>query len=162
MTGIEWQGMSPADVAASLRELSGALKSELEGAAKDIGQRIRGAAADNAPVDTGRLASSLEAVVENVSSTLVQIRVGSNLDYAKAHEFGVDAGEIFPPPSELRDWARRVLGNPDLAFPVAESIHETGLEEKRYLRDAFEQHVEWAVDRINDAVEQAIQQALLS
>jgi hypothetical protein len=148
-----FEGMGPSELASALESLAPALNSELEAAARDIGQRIRGDAADNAPVDTGQLASSIEAVVESVGSTITEIRVGTNRDGAAAQEYGTDP--FFPPPSELRDWARRVLGDPDAAFAVAQSISETGISEKRYLRDAFEENLEYVVDRINEAVEAA-------
>jgi len=151
---FEFDGMTPSDLAGAFEALPDALNSRLEGAAQDIGQRIRGAAAENAPVDTGQLASNIEAVVETVSETLVEIRVGSNHDGAAAQEFGTDPGH-FPPPSALRDWARRVLGDEGAAYPVARSIAETGLDEQPYLRPAFKENLEWALDRINGAVTDA-------
>lgn len=152
--------LTPADAVQAFAELPDALRSELADAAEDIGQRIRGDAADEAPVDTGQLASSIEAVVESVGATLVEIRVGTNRDGAASQEFGADPH--FPPVSELRDWARRVLGDADLAYPVAESISETGLEEQPYLRPAFEENLEWAISRINQAVEAAFSEADLA
>jgi len=151
-----FEGMAPDDLADALASLVNALNTQLEAAARDIGQRIRGDAAENAPVDTGQLASSIEAVVESVGSTITEIRVGTNRDGAAAQEFGTDP--FFPPPSELRDWARRVLGDPDAAFAVAQSISETGLDEQPYLRPAFEDNLEYVVDRINDAVEAAFRE----
>lgn len=151
-----FEGMTPDELATALDQLAPALNNELEAAARDIGQRIRGDAADGAPVDTGTLASSIEAVVESVGSTITEIRVGTNRDGAAAQEFGTDP--FFPPPSELRDWARRVLGDPDAAFAVAQSISETGLDEQPYLRPAFEENLDYVVDRINDAVEAAFRE----
>ena len=152
---IEWDGDDPADVAAAFEALPSALESELEQAATDIGERIRSAANTNAPRDLGDLGNLLEAVT-TVAGTLMEIRVGSNLDYAPAHEFGTDPGH-FPPPDELRDWSRRNLGDPDLAFVVARSVAETGIEESRFLRDAFEANLEWTIDRINRAVTDAFE-----
>ena len=151
---FEFDGMNPSDLAASFEALPEALNDSLEGAAQDIGQRIRRAAAENAPVDTGQLASNIEAVVESAGETLVEIRVGTNRDGAAAQEFGTDPGH-FPPPSALRDWARRVLGDEGAAYPVARSIAETGLDEQPYLRPAFRENLEWALDRINNAVSEA-------
>ena len=151
---FEFDGMDPSDLAASFEALPGALNDSLKGAAQDIAERIRGAAAENAPVDTGQLASYIEAVVESVGETLVEIRVGTNRDGAAAQEFGTDPGH-FPPPSALRDWARRVLGDEGAAYPVARSIAETGLDEQPYLRPAFKDNLEWALDRINNAVSEA-------
>jgi hypothetical protein len=147
--------LTPGELAEALEALPDALDSELQQAATDVGELIAGAARENAPVDTGDLRSRIEAVVENVGEAIVQIRVGTNRDGAAAQEFGTDPGEVFPPPSALRDWARRVLGDPDAAYPVARSIYETGIEENRYLRDAFENNLEQALDMIADAVDAA-------
>ena len=151
-----FEGMDPTDLAAAFGELPRALNDSLRGAARDIGQRIRGYAADEAPVDTGQLASSIEAVVESVGKTIVEIRVGTNREGAAAQEFGTDPGH-FPPPSALRDWARRVLGDESAAYPVARSIAETGLDEQPYLRPAFRDNVRFLADRINDAVSDAFE-----
>ena len=146
--------LSPTEAAQAFAALPDALERKLEASGKDIAQRIRGAAAENAPVDTGQLASSIEGVVANVAGTIVRIRVGTNRDGAAAQEFGTDAGH-FPPPSELRDWARRVLGDESAAYPVARSIAETGLDEQPYLRPAVRDNIEFVADRINQAVEDA-------
>lgn len=151
-----FDGMGPQELAEALDRLPEVLHDKLDGAARAIGQRIRGAAADNAPVDTGTLASSIEAVVESVAETVVEIRVGTNQPGAAAQEYGTDP--FFPPPSELRDWARRVLGDADAAYPVARSIAETGIEEQPYLVPAFRENLEWALDRINDAVQAAFRE----
>jgi len=147
--------LSPAELAGAFADLPAALDGQLSQAATDIGERLRSVAADNAPVDTGQLQSSIESVVENVSQSLLRIRVGSNLDHAPVQEFG--AGPFFPPPSELRDWARRVLGDEEAAWPVAQSIAESGIEAQPYLKPALEETVAWAVDRINDAVTAAFE-----
>ena len=145
---------TPAELAEALDQLPTALNANLEQASTDVGQLIAGAARENAPVDTGDLRSSIEAVVENVGETIVEIRVGTNRDGAAAQEFGTEPGH-FPPPSELRDWARRVLGDPGAAYPVAQSISETGLDEQPYLRPAFEDNLTRALDMIVDAVDSA-------
>ena len=127
-----------------------ALPTQLNSAADDIAVRLRGRAAENAPVDTGQLRSSLEGAVEQIGETVFRIVVGSNLDQAGPMEFGTEAGH-FPPVDELRDWARRVLGDESAAYPVARSIAETGLEARRYLRDSFED-LEFALNRVVEAV----------
>lgn len=152
-----FRGMTPDQLAASLNTLPERLNFLLEAAARDIGQRIRGDAADGAPVDTGQLASSIEAVVENVGKTITEIRVGSNNDAAAPQEFGTEPH--FPPVSALRDWARRVLGDESAAYPVARSIAETGLDAQPYLRPAFEDNMTYVLDRINRAVETALTDA---
>jgi len=145
--------LSPEELAGALDRLPSALNEHLEQAGRRIGERFRGDAAANAPKDRGDLASSIESVVRSVAGTLIEIRFGSNLDYAAPHEFGT--GPFFPPPSELRGWARRVLGDGDLAYPVAQSIAETGIEEKRFLRDALEDNLVFAVAQIEQAVDRA-------
>lgn len=131
------------------------LRHQMAIAAIDIKERIAGDARRNAPSDTGDLRSSITGVVETLEATMLELRVGTNRDGAAAQEFGTDPGH-FPPPSELRDWCRRVLGDPDAAFVVARSISETGLDEQRYLRDAFEDNIEWTLDRIDQAVMDAL------
>ena len=151
---FEFDGVGPRELAEAFDALPSALNDHLEDAAEDIGVRIASAARENAPVDRGRLRSSISHVVENVGETLMQIRVGSNVDQAAPQEFGTDPGH-FPPISALRGWARRVLGDESAAYPVARSIAETGLDAQPFLGPAFRENLEWALDRINDAVEAA-------
>jgi len=151
---FEFDGKGPRELAEAFDALGGVVTDHLEDAAEDIGVRIASAARENAPVDRGRLRASISHLVESVSGALMQVRVGSNVDQAAPQEFGTDPGH-FPPPSALRGWARRVLGDEDAAYPVARSIAETGLEEQPFLRPAFEDNLEWALDRINNAVTDA-------
>ena len=153
---IEWPNETPEDLEDRLRALEPALLDELKSAATDIGVRIRGAAQENAPVDRARLQSSLEYSVRQIGTDLVRLAVGTNLDYAEPMETGTDP--FFPPPSELRGWAERVLGDADAAYPVARSIAESGIEERRYLRDGLEENLEWALDRIAEAVRNAFEE----
>jgi len=153
--------LTPVELTEALEALPDALDSKLQRAATDVGELIAGAARENAPVDTGDLRSRIEAVVESAGKAIVQIRVGTNRDGAAAQEFGTDPGH-FPPPSALRDWARRTLGDPDAAYPVARSIAATGLEAQPYLRPAFEENLERALDMIADAVDAAFAEVGLS
>jgi len=146
--------LTPEEFVASMEVLSDVLNSKLEQAATDVGELIAGAARENAPVDTNDLRSRIEAVVETVGEAIVQVRVGTNRDGAAAQEFGTDPGH-FPPPSELRDWARRVLGDPNAAYPVARSIAETGLDAQPFLGPAFEENLERALNMIVEAVDEA-------
>lgn len=148
---------TPDELAQALDRLDSLLTTKLRGAANDIAQKVAGDARRKAPVDTGTLASSIEGVVDQVSDIILVVRVGSNQPQAAPQEFGTDP--FFPPPSELRDWARRVLGDADLAFPVAQSISETGIEEQPYLRPAWKENITWAVDRITRAVDDALAEA---
>ena len=153
---IEWDSATPEEVAQMFRDLQSVLIEKLEGAAKNIGVRIRRDAQSKAPVDETRLRDNIESVVSNVSETLVRIEVGTNVEYAAPQEFGTDP--FFPPPSELRGWARRQLGDEDAAFLVARSISETGIEEQPFLGPAFQENIEYALDQIKQAVDAAFEE----
>lgn len=160
MAGIEWRDDSPDDVAAAFEDLPRVLESTLAEAAGRIANRLEAAAKQNAPKDLGGagLAGSIRAVVESVSATVVEIRLGAAADHAAPMEFGTDP--FFPPPDELRGWARRVLGADDpesAAFLVAREISETGIDEQPYLRPAFEDNLEFIVTTINEAVDRAFE-----
>jgi|AKVG01.1.fsa_nt_gi HK97 gp10 family phage protein len=126
----------------------------MEEASRDIADFMTDEVSDNAPVDTGELRDSIESVVESVGEAMFEIKIGSEADQASPMEFGTRP--FFPPPDELRGWARRKLGDADLAYPVARSISETGIEEQPYLRPAFRNNVERIVDRIEQAVSQSL------
>ena len=150
-----WGGdLDPDDFIAAIEDFTNALAGRLEAAVEDIALKIRGEAQEEAPVDTGRLRASLEEVVENVGGEVFRARVGSNLEYAAPMEFGTSP--FFPPPSDLRRWAGRVLGDESMAFPVARAIAASGIEEQPYLGPAFEGIATWAVDRITAAVDGAL------
>jgi hypothetical protein len=116
---LEFDGDTPADRAASLREFQRVLPAHLESAMDDVVTRIQADAARNAPVDTGRLRASIESLVEQIAADVIKGTVGSNLDYA--------------PEQEIR----------------------TG-----FLRDAIESNRQWIVERIEQAVEAAWEDAL--
>lgn len=145
---------TPDKLIQAMRRLPRLLDQKLKHAARDIVERIAGDARINAPEDTGALADSINTVVENAGQMLYRLKVGTNQDHAQPQEFGTSP--FFPPPSELRDWARRVLGDESAAFPVARSIAQTGLEAQPYLVPAFRSNLAWAVDRINSAVDSAL------
>lgn len=148
--------MSPAEYIDALESLPDVLMEELTKAARDIGLRIGRDAAENAPRDMGQLQADLiQPMVEQLGALVVRVRVGSNLPQTGPHEFGTDP--FWPPVDALRPWANRVLGDPDLAFVAARSIAETGLEEQRFIRDAIEEHLDWALDRVTRAVNTAFQ-----
>ena len=137
----------------SIEQLPAAVSDELSTAADAIGQRLRDAGAENAPVDMGQLRSDLHYVVEAVAEAILIVRFGSNVDHAEPMEYGTDP--FFPPPDELRGWAGRVLGDESLAFVVARSIAERGIEAREYLADALESEWSWIGDRIMTAIRRA-------
>lgn len=137
------------DLTERLQALPGVVASELGSAADDIATRLAGAAKDNAPADRGRLRASLTGKWSRNGSA-IRIVYGSNADQAGPMETGTDP--FFPPPSELRGWAHRVLGDESAAFAVARSIAEHGIEERRYLRDALAENSHWVIQRLNRAI----------
>lgn len=144
---FEWDSLSPEDIASKFEQLNGELTTALESAGDDIGQQIADDYRDNVSSDTGELEDSIDYSVE-VSGSELTIFIGTDdTPKAAALEFGTAPGH-FPPPSELRDWAARQLGDPDAAFPVALSISESGLEAREWLITAFEDNESWAQQRL--------------
>lgn len=133
------------------------LEDELEQACEDIGQRFASEIGDNAPEHTGSLANSFtyDFVVDQ---TEMKLTIGSNKKHAAPQEFGTDP--FFPPPSELRDWAAAVLGDESAAYPVAHHISENGIEEKEYMKTAWEDNTDWAIKRLDKAVERAAKKVI--
>ncbi len=90
----------------------------------------------NAPVDTGRLRSSIQNSIRRKSffgRGVVGV-VGSNVEYAAPMELGTTHTKM-PPVRALEGWARRHGMN---AFVVARAIFRRGgLEPRHYLRDAL-------------------------
>ena len=156
---VSWDDETPEQKAAQLRELEDTIVENLVAAGKDIGVRIRRDAQSKAPVDETRLRDSITSNTQK-SGSRVRTSIGTNVEYARYHEEGRDP--FWPPPSELRGWASRQLGDPDLAFVVARAIAgespsgaEGGIEEKRFLRDALQENEDWANDRFKQAIQSA-------
>ena len=101
----------------------------------------------NAPVDTGRLRSGLNASVERGSFKGIGVQgivgVSSNVEYAPYMENGTgifagNARHKFPPPSAFEGWAKRHNMN---AFLVARAIYRAGgLKPRHFLKNALEKH----------------------
>lgn len=88
-------------------------------------------------VDTANLLKS-----GNVNRRYLEKQIVYTAPHAEAVEFGRSPG-IMPPPSALEKWCERKLGvNPkeakSVAFAIALSIKERGIEPSPYLRPAFE------------------------
>lgn len=84
--------------------------------------------------DTGRLRDSIAPDVKRTNRGTVG-RVEAHAKYASAVEFGTRPH--FPPVDALRDWARRRLGDENLAFVVARAISERGTKAQPFMRPAF-------------------------
>lgn len=145
---LDLSGVEPLHRA--VEQLPAAMDDELRSAADAIGERLRKSAVGDAPVDMGQLRSDIHHVTEAVAEAVIIVRYGSNVGHAKPMERGTDP--FFPPPDELRGWAGRVLGDPDLAFVVARSIADRGLEAREYLANAMESEWSWIGDRVVTAI----------
>lgn len=84
--GIEWTGQSPSEAAERLEQLQNELSAGLDGAMEEISLRVMADARREAPVDTGRLRSSIDQEVEQVAEHTVRAVVGSNVEYAPVQE----------------------------------------------------------------------------
>lgn len=112
------------------------------------GQHVQSEAKERAPVDTGRLRSSITTEVDDGLPPL-WAKVGSNVDYAPYMEYGTGGqsdgsggrgGRHWPPAGALDVWARR--HGFQSGFQVAKAIGQRGgLEPRRYLRGALEDSV---------------------
>ena len=95
-----------------------------------IGERT---AKQRAPRDTGALKRSIHSDARPMSA-----RIFSNKAYAKPVEFGRRKGARMPPPNALRGWARRKLGNPNLAFVLARAIARRGIKGRFFMKAAHQ------------------------
>lgn len=111
------------------------LRAAILTAMRDSAVLIQSLAKANAPVFRGLLRVSIAQNVAEEGTRIVG-EVGSGLPYASVLEEGRTTG-WFPPPSELRAWARRKLGDERLAFVVARAIKRRGFHAQPYLRPAL-------------------------
>ena len=116
----------------------GPLREFLEAAALGVERDAK----KKAPVDTGRLRSSITHEVEDTLA-----RVGTDVDYAAFMEYGTGTqtdgpgggGRHWPPTAGLDPWAARKGLDP---FLVARAIgRRGGLVPRRYLRGALEENL---------------------
>lgn len=84
-------------------------------------------------VDTGRLRASIG--IDSFEQGLAR-RVGSNLNYAAAIEFGQKPH--FPPLEPIRQWCKRHGIDEGMAYVIARKISQTGQPAKPYLFPAYE------------------------
>jgi len=93
---FDWDSDTADDIADKFREANRNLESELETAVDDIGTRIRRDASRMAPVDVGRLQSSIEFNTDGTGGTTISIRVGTPVKYGPFQEFGTGKMEAQP------------------------------------------------------------------
>lgn len=90
---------------------------------------VQNEARRRAPVDTGRLRSSIVSRTEGGGRSLGYV-VGTNVNYAAAIEYGVAERDIFPSEKKALFW-------PGAAHPVAK-VHQKERPARPFLRPAIE------------------------
>lgn len=98
-----------------LRRWVGRLSTESKAATLRTGVRVQNEARRRAPVDTGRLRSSIVHSVED-SSRIYTVTVGTNVDYAEHVEYGTAPHRIYPRNGRALYW-------PGAMHPVAYVDH---------------------------------------
>lgn len=138
-----------------------AARREVRAAALRIQAGARRRLHEGGTTDTGRLANSI--ATEEESSGL-DYRVGTNLEYATAIEYGLPPG-MRPDVESLTGWVRRKLGVRDprearrVAFLIARKIQRHGTDAQPYLHPAAEAERPAFRERFNRAVAEAIREA---
>ncbi|MBU1135911.1 MAG: HK97 gp10 family phage protein [Nanoarchaeota archaeon] len=87
------------------------------------------------PVDTGRLRNSIKLFPSSPGA--VKYILAATVEYAGDVEFGTTPH--FVSAKELRDWARRKLGDESAAGAVAEKIRRAGTNAHPFMRPALMQ-----------------------
>lgn len=98
-----------------LRRWVGRLSTESKRAADRTGTRVQNEARRRAPVDTGRLRSSIVSRAEDRGRTY-DVTVGTNVNYAEHVEYGTAPHRIYPRTRAALYW-------PGAAHPVAYVDH---------------------------------------
>lgn len=88
-----------------------------------------------APVDTGRLRTSINLFPTNKGSK--QYVLSDGVDYGIHIEYGTSPHYVSP--KHLKDWARRVLGDENAAYPIAKKIALKGINAQPFFRPALYQ-----------------------
>src|SRR5690606_35502271 len=94
----------------------------------------------------------------------IDYRVGTNLNYATAIEYGVPPGTR-PDPVALQGWVQRKLGVGDprearsVAYVIAKKTERSGTDAQPYLHPAAEQERPEFMRRLNEAVDRELTEA---
>ena len=95
------------------------------------------------------LSNSIENKVTNMRGEVGIY--GNAMKYGYVQEFGRKPGGRMPPVDALKGWARRRLGDENLAFPVARSIAKKGTKPQPF----FEPGVKQSMPSVNKFIEKA-------
>ena len=85
------------------------------------------------PVDTGHLKSSIH--IDPKSQGFNTYTIATGVKYAVDIEYGTSPHDVAV--DDLKGWAKRKLGNEDLAGAVQQKIAERGTPEKPFFRPAI-------------------------
>lgn len=109
-------------------------KERLEKKLLSVGLQIERAAKQNAPVDTGRLRSSITTETGDRFGLPV-VRVGTNVEYAPAIEFGSEPYIIEPDEAEALQWTDPKTGEP----VFAKKVEHPGIPAQPFLLPAVDE-----------------------
>ena len=98
------------------------------------GKAVEAKAVEKAPNDRGGLRRSITHAVDPAAFPK-SVRVGTNLEYARAIELGRPPGKM-PPVGPLENWARRTGMGAGMGWPIALKIRDQGTEPKPFLLPA--------------------------
>jgi len=90
-------------------------------------------AKQKSPVDTGRLRNSIKLFPSSPGA--IKYILAATVDYAGDVEYGT--APHFVSAKELKDWARRKLGDENVAGAVAEKIRRVGTNAQPFMRPAL-------------------------
>ena len=148
---------------AAVKRVPVALKKHSERAISRIVQNIARSARRRAPKATSQLTQSIRGKRINALSGII----GAHTRYAKAVERGSLPGG-FPPLDDLVQWIRvkniqprdSEMSDRDLAYVIARSIARKGTKPQPYMEPALEAHRQKAAQRMNAAINAALQEAV--
>ena len=101
----------------------------------EIANKFASQASDFAPVDTGNLAQGIATSLDPAAPGANEYTVSDRTTYGVHVNDGTRPH--MPPVNELKDWARRVLGDEGAAWPVAKAIAERGTKPTKFWERAY-------------------------
>jgi HK97 gp10 family phage protein len=136
MAGISGSfSMDAREFERGLRRWAGRLSRESKEATRRTGIRVQNEARRRAPVDTGRLRSSIVHRVEERGARFYDVTVGTNVNYAEDVEKGTRPHRIYPRKKKALYW-------PGAMHPVAYVDHP-GTRPQPFLEPAIAMADAW-------------------
>jgi Bacteriophage HK97-gp10, putative tail-component len=126
----------------------------LSDAMYDTGKIAEGKAKENSPINDGSLRSSITTSEPRVTRDNAEITVGTNIKYAKYMEQGTRPHYVSA--RLLMPWARKKLGNANLAYAVAKSIAKKGVKGRFYFKKAKEDSLPFLDTNLKKAMDKII------